>query len=83
MPPTYLWQSIVVLLLCCWPFGIPAVVFAAQVSSKYNRGDYNGALAASGKAKMWAIIALVCGLIGGALYAMLMATGAISSYSYY
>lgn len=83
MPPTYLWQSIVVLLLCCWPLGIPAVVSAAQVSSKYSQGDYNGALAASNKAKMWAIIALVCGLIGGAIYGVAVASGALASYSYY
>ena len=29
--PTYLWQSIVCTLLCCMPFGIVAIVFAAQV----------------------------------------------------
>ena len=29
--PNYLWQSIVVTILCCWPFGIPAIVYAAKV----------------------------------------------------
>ncbi|MEO0630306.1 MAG: GYF domain-containing protein, partial [Planctomycetota bacterium] len=26
--PNYLWQSIVVLILCCWPFAIPALVYS-------------------------------------------------------
>lgn len=79
MPPNYLWQSILVTVLCCWPLGIPAIIFAAQVSAKYNQGDYAGALAASGKAKTWTIVALVSGLVGGILYGALTILGAVAS----
>src|SRR6185503_13035455 len=37
-PPNYLTQAIVVTLCCCVPFGIPAIVFAAQVNSKFQQG---------------------------------------------
>jgi len=51
--PNYLWQSIVVTLFCCWPLGIPAIVFAAKVEGMVARGDIAGAREASDKAKMW------------------------------
>jgi hypothetical protein len=62
-PPTYLWQAIVVTVLCCIPFGIPAIVFSTKVKPAYLAGDYAGALEASKKAKMWCIVALIVGLI--------------------
>ncbi len=56
--PNYLWQSIVVTILCCWPLGIPAIVYAAKVDSLKATGDMQGALSASSSAKMWCWIAL-------------------------
>lgn len=52
-PPNYLVPAILVTLFCCWPFGIPAIVFAAQVNTKWAEGDSRGAREASAKAKMW------------------------------
>ena len=63
MPPNYLWQSIVVMVLCCIPLGIPALIFSLKVKPAYEAGDMGTALDASKKAKMWTIIALICGLI--------------------
>ena len=63
MPATYLWQAIVVTALCCPPFGIPAIVFAAQVQSRYQSGDIEGALNASKKARNFSIWALITGII--------------------
>ncbi|ETA03612.1 hypothetical protein CcI6DRAFT_00765 [Frankia sp. CcI6] len=74
--PTYLWQSIVVTLLCCLPAGVVAIVYATKVQSRQQIGDINGALDASKKARMWCIISaisiivvflviLVIGLAGG------------------
>jgi hypothetical protein len=61
-PPNYLILSIFTTLCCCLPLGIVAIIFAAQVNSKYAAGDYAGAQAASANAKKWAIIALVVGI---------------------
>jgi hypothetical protein len=51
--PNYLWQSIVVTIFCCWPLGIPAIVYAAKVDGLKARGDIQGALSASASAKTW------------------------------
>ncbi|HEY1189144.1 MAG TPA: CD225/dispanin family protein [Gemmata sp.] len=62
-PPNYLVQSILVTLCCCVPFGIVAIVFAAQVNSKWANGDSAGARRASDSAKMWSWIAFGSGLV--------------------
>jgi hypothetical protein len=76
--PNYLVQSILVTLCCCLPFGIPAIVYAAQVNSKQAAGDLAGALDSSQKAKMWCWIGFGIGLaanlvIGGIQIAALLA----------
>jgi len=60
--PNYLVQAILVTLFCCMPFGIVAIVFAAQVNTKLQIGDYAGALNASKNAKTWSWVAFGCGL---------------------
>lgn len=62
-PRTYLGWSIASLLLCCWLPSIVAVVYATQVSSKYDSGDYAGAEKASESASLWLIISIVTGLV--------------------
>jgi hypothetical protein len=66
--PNYLWQAIVVTLCCCLPFGIPAIVFASQVNAKLAAGDVSGAMASSGKAKMWCWISFALGLVVNLAY---------------
>ena len=51
--PNYLVQSILATLFCCLPFGIVAIVYAAQVNTKLAGGDTAGALTASANAKKW------------------------------
>lgn len=76
--PNYLWQSIVVTILCCWPLGIPAIVFAAKVDGLKARGDIAGAMAASANAKRWTWIAFGLGLTVAVIYAIVMITAAAS-----
>lgn len=76
--PNYLWQSIVVTILCCWPLGIPAIVFAAKVDGLKARGDIAGAMAASANAKRWTWIAFGLGLTVLVIYAIIMITAAAS-----
>lgn len=49
-------------VFCCLPFGIPAVVFAAQVNGKIASGDVAGALDYSRKAKLWCWLGVGLGL---------------------
>jgi len=66
--PNYLVQAILVTIFCCLPFGIVAIVFAAQVNGKLQAGDLNGAMESSRKAKMWSWLGFGIGLGFAVLY---------------
>jgi len=66
-PPNYLVPSILVTLCCCLILGIVAIVYAAQVDSKWNAGDFAGAYQASDNAKKWCWIAFGLGLLANLL----------------
>ena len=74
--PNYLVPAILVTIFCCWPFGIPAIVFAAKVDGMVSRGDIAGALDSSNKAKTWAWVSFGSGLVFVVLYIGLMVVGA-------
>lgn len=82
---TYLWQSIVVTLLCCLPVGVVAIVFASQVDSKRQHGDIAGAMASSKKAKTWCWVAFAIGMVQWVLsivYGVFMVFAATRHHSY-
>jgi len=60
--PNYLWQAIVITIFCCWPLGIPAIVYAAKVDGLRARGDFQGAKSASASAKQWCWISFGSGM---------------------
>ena len=62
-PKSYLVLSILATLLCCLPFGIPAIVFAAKVDSNWNAGRYQEAQDASRKAKTWMLVSVILGAL--------------------
>ncbi len=76
MPPTYLVWSVVTTILCCLIPGIVAIIFSAQVSSKFYQGDIEGARRASRNAEIWIIISFVLGVLSNTLYLPLMIAGA-------
>jgi hypothetical protein len=59
---SHLGSAIVTTLCCCTPFGVVAIVFAAQVNTKLAAGDFTGAQQASRQAKMWSWVAFGLGL---------------------
>lgn len=80
--PNYLWQSIVVTVLCCLPFGVVSIVHAAKVDSLLAQGDIVGANAASKSAKTWAIAGVATWGVGIGIYLIFMvvvAAGAAAS----
>jgi hypothetical protein len=77
MPPSapiqnYLVPAILTTIFCCQPFGIVAIVFAAQVDGLVAAGNYGAALDASNKAKNWSIAAAVSALV---VYAVVLVLG--------
>ncbi|MBN1125367.1 MAG: CD225/dispanin family protein [Sedimentisphaerales bacterium] len=77
--PNYLVQAILITLCCCLPFGIVAIVYAAQVNGKLQAGDYQGALECSGKAKMWCWLGFGIGLLANLIIFGLQIIGAIAT----
>ncbi len=65
--PTYLWQSIVCLVLCCLPAAIPAIVYSTKVDPAVARGDYAAAKLASDNAKLWCWVSFGIGIVANIL----------------
>ncbi|MFV8381405.1 CD225/dispanin family protein [Corynebacterium hindlerae] len=63
-PQNYLVWAILTTVLCCTPLGIVSIVYASRVNGKWDQGDRQGAVASAEKAKLWAIIAAVLGIVG-------------------
>jgi Interferon-induced transmembrane protein len=61
-PPNHLVWAIIT-LFCCQILGIVSVIFAAQVNGKFQQGDYAGAVDASNKAKTFAMIGTILGVV--------------------
>ena len=49
----WLVEAILVTLLCCLPFGVVGIIFAAQVNTKLQAGDSEGAEKARRDAAKW------------------------------
>ena len=61
IPPkieSHLVKAIISALCCCLPFGIAAIVYAAQVGPNLNANNLNAALEASRKANLWSNLAI-------------------------
>ena len=72
--PNYLVPAIIS-VFCCWPLGIAAIIFAAQVNGKVASGDIAGAVDASKKAKLFSFISIGIGLAVGVIYLLLTILG--------
>lgn len=69
-PSNHLAMAIISTILCCNPLGIVSIVYASQVNSKFQAGDYAGAQKASKNAKTWWIVAIVLSFIAVIGYAV-------------
>jgi hypothetical protein len=65
----------IISIFCCWPLGIVAIIFAAQVNGKVAAGDLAGAADASKKAKLFSFIAIGIGVVVGLIYLLLTILG--------
>jgi uncharacterized membrane protein len=61
-PPNHLVWAIIT-LFCCQILGIVSIIFAAQVNGKFQQGDYAGAVDASNKARTFAMIGTILGVV--------------------
>ncbi len=70
-PDSNMVWAILSTICCCLPCGIVSIVYASKVNSRYLTGDYLGAVEASSKAKTWAIVSLVLGLVWSTIYGII------------
>lgn len=63
VPPTHLVGAILVTLFCCLPFGIVAIIKAANTSSAISQGNYEQAAQSSAEASKWIKWSIICGVI--------------------
>ncbi len=73
---SFLAPAILVTIFCCWPFGIPAIVFAARTNAAINKGDLKLAAENSAKAKTWTLVSFIVGLVVGLIYFLISVIGA-------
>lgn len=78
-PPNYLVWAILTTIFCCMPTGIVSIVFAAQVNSKWQMGDIDGAMNSSKNAKTWAWVSFGVGLVTYIVYIALVFLGIFSA----
>lgn len=79
--PTYLWQSIVAILFCCWIPAIVSLVFATKVNPAIEAGDIAAAKHASHNAKIWFWVAVGLGILLYGIIIVFSAIGAIAEQS--
>ena len=77
--PNHLAKAIISTICCCLPFGIVAIVFAAQVNGKLDAGDYAGAQKASDQASFWGNLAIGIGLAVNLVVIVLQVIAAIAA----
>ena len=58
----WLVEAILVTLLCCLPFGVVGIIFAAQVNTKLQAGDAEGAEKSRRDAAKWTKLGFWIGL---------------------
>lgn len=57
-PSNFLIGAILATIFCCQIFGIISIIYAAQVNSKWQAGDFDGARQSSKNAQLWLWLAV-------------------------
>lgn len=75
-PDNNLVWAILTTLLCCWPFGIPAIINAAKVDKLWMSGRQTEAIIAANDAKKWATISAGAAFIFWIIYLIIIVIAA-------
>lgn len=81
--PSYMGWAIAVLILCFWPTGIAAVVYASQVNNKLTRGDIDGARESSRKAKTWCWVSFGIAILWIVIAILVGVFASVASFNIY
>ena len=78
-PKNWLVEAILVTLFCCLPFGIVAIINAANVNTKWAAGDFEGAEHSAAEAKKWVKYSVIVGAIVIVAYIIFMITAGVGA----
>ena len=78
-PKNWLVESILVTVFCCLPFGIAGIINAANVNTKFDSGDIEGAQRASAEAGKWTKVGFWVSIGFFVVYIALMMLGVAGS----
>ena len=78
-PDSNLVWAILSTLLCCWPFGIPAIVNASKVDKLWMAGRKMEAINASNAALKWATISAGVAIVFWVIYIIVIIIAAIAA----
>ena len=78
-PDNNLIWAILSTLLCCWPFGIPAIVNAAKVDKLWMAGKRLEAINASNDALKWAMISAGVAFAFWIIYVIIIVIAAVTA----
>jgi hypothetical protein len=78
-PSNWLIPAIFSTLCCCLPLGIVAIIQATKVNPLYDGGNVQAAIEASGKAKMWTLMAVGIGFVLSIIMIILQVVVGIAS----
>lgn len=67
-PSNHLVLAIISTILCCLPLGIVSIIYAGKVDGLWSAGQYDEAESASKKARTWAIVSIITGIIIAIMY---------------
>src|SRR5690349_4110129 len=70
--------AILATVLCCLPFGVAGIVYAAQIDGKVAAGDFEGARASAKQARLFTWIAFGTGLASVIAYGLLAGAGVLA-----
>ena len=70
MPDNHLVWAILSTCMCCLPFGVVSIVYAAQVENLYWKGRYEEAFDKANKARKWAIASAGAAIAVWMIYAL-------------
>ena len=78
-PDSNLVWAILSTLLCCWPFGIPAIVNASKVDKLWMAGRRVEAINASNNALKWATMSAGVAIVFWLIYIIVIIVAAIAA----
>ncbi|XHR28084.1 MAG: CD225/dispanin family protein [Chthoniobacteraceae bacterium] len=68
--PNYLPHAILTAIFCCMPLGLIGLYYSFQVNRRLRNEDFEGAWAASRRARMWCTVSFVIGFLCLFIYAL-------------